>query len=333
MRSLTSRERVMAAMCGEPVDRVANTSLVKQFCTRQLGLKFRDYNRDPQVLVESQLQTYERWPIDCFTALGFAYREASDCGLPLVWPEDTVPHPVGVLVNERADIGRLRWPAPWDGPLMSARLRAIQMFKKLRPDVAVFGAVEGCFAQALTFRGMQQAMEDLVLEPDLMRELMDFILPNEIAFAKAQVEAGADLIFVGESAASLVGRRPYVDTILPFERALIRAIQQMGVPAKLHICGNISHIMHDVAMASADIVDIDWMVSLTEARKVFGPQVCLCGNFDPVAILLQSTPEKVREECRRCIREAGTPFILAPGCEVPPDTPAANYAALCETYH
>jgi uroporphyrinogen decarboxylase len=284
------------------------------------------------VLVDGQLRIHDRWNFDCFNVIGHPYREASDAGLPLIWRQDAGPEAAGVLVKECADIKSIRWPDPWDGPLMSDRLKAIQRFQEQRPDVAVLGWVEGCFAQAATFRGMERAMMDLALTPDFLRELMDFILPHEIAFAQAQIQAGASLIGVGDAAASLVHRDSYVQFILPYERELIRAIRRQGVPAKLHICGDIKHLLADIAGAGADMVDIDWMIDLKDARRTFGPQVCLCGNFDPVAALLRSTPEKVRQSCLRCIRESGAPFVLSPGCEVPPDTPAENFAALCEVY-
>lgn len=315
------------------MDRVPNMPLIKQFCTRQLGRNYRDYNCDHRVMVDCQLRMYDRWPIDCFNVLGFPYRESSDCGLPLIWPEDDGPKATGVLINKRTDIKSLNWPCPWDGPLMCDRLKAIQLFKKHCPDVAVLGWIEGCYAQALTFRGIEQVMMDLTLNGDLLRELMDFILPHEIAFARAQVEAGANLIGVGESGASLVSRERYVEFVMPYERELIRAIRNMGIPAKLHICGDIRHLLVDIADTGADVVDIDWMVDLGQARRALGSDVCLCGNCDPVAVLLQSTPDQVRESCRRCIQEAGEPFVLAPGCEVPPDTPAENFTAMCEPYH
>jgi uroporphyrinogen decarboxylase len=129
-----------------------------------------------------------------------------------------------------------------------------------------------------------------------------------------------------------VGREHYREFILPYERELVGAIRRTGVVSKLHICGNITHLLADIAEVGADMVDIDWMVDMKEVRRVFGPDVCLCGNFDPVQILLRSDPETVRQSCIRCIQDAGAPFVLAPGCEVPPDTPAENFAAFCEAY-
>ena len=329
---MTSVERTLAALRGERVDRVPNMHLIKQFCTRQLDIRFTDYNRDYRVLVDAQLRMHDRWGFDCFNTTGYPYREAGDCGLPLEWRDEAVPHALDVPVKDRKDIEALTWPDPWDGPLMRDRLNAIRLFKRERPEVTVLGWVEGCFAQAATFRGLNQLMMDLVLEPEVVWELMDFCLPMETAFARAQVEAGADIIGIGDSAASLVRRDHYAEFILPYEHKLIEAIHGMGAPTKLHICGDITRLLPDMATLPVRMVDVDWMVDLKEARAVLGPEVCLWGNFDPVRVLLQGAPEQVREACRRCIRESGPRYVLSAGCEVPPDTPAENFAAACEVY-
>lgn len=333
MRSdLTSVNRLLNAINGDTVDRVPNMLLIKQFCTRQTGRDYALYNRNYRELVECQLAIHERIRHDCFNVTGFPYREAADCGLRLRWSQDSSPQAEGILVANRADIHRITWPGPRQGHFMSDRLDAIRLFKERCPDTAVLGWVEGCFAQALTFRGMQNGMLDLIEDPGLIEELMKAILDLEIGFARAQIDAGADVIGIGDAAASLVNTPQYVEIILPFEHALVEAVQSDGTPAKLHICGNITHLLEHIATLNSRIVDIDWMVSLPEARRVLGEEVCLCGNIDPVSAVLQSDPDRIRAACRRSIREAGTPFVLSPGCEIPPDTPFENFAALCESY-
>jgi len=53
----------------------------------------------------------------------------------------------------------------------------------------------------------------------------------------------------------------------------------------------------------------------------------LCGNTDPVAIMLRGTPGQVRESILECLR-LGTPkSFSAAGCEIPADTPAENLRA------
>jgi len=84
-----------------------------------------------------------------------------------------------------------------------------------------------------------------------------------------------------------------------------------------------------MAHSGADIIDVDWMVPLAEARELVGPNITLCGNFDPVGVLLQGSPEDVAKAARQCIKAGGDKFILMPGCEVPPDTPEENIRAFC----
>jgi uroporphyrinogen decarboxylase len=73
------------------------------------------------------------------------------------------------------------------------------------------------------------------------------------------------------------------------------------------------------------------MVPIDKARAAVGPDVVLCGNFDPSGVLLQGTPQSVAEAGRACLRAGGPRFVLMPGCEVPPATPEANIRAFCPT--
>ncbi len=54
-------------------------------------------------------------------------------------------------------------------------------------------------------------------------------------------------------------------------------------------------ILPFMVRTGADIIDMDWMVPLDEARQKAGPDVVLCGNINPSGILLQGTPQQVAE--------------------------------------
>jgi len=70
------------------------------------------------------------------------------------------------------------------------------------------------------------------------------------------------------------------------------------------------------------------MVDLRSAAEVFGENgPAICGNFDPVAVMLRGTPGQVREAVMRCVRDAGPRCINMPGCEVPDGTPRGNLLA------
>lgn len=59
---------------------------------------------------------------------------------------------------------------------------------------------------------------------------------------------------------------------------------------------------------------------------------CFKGNLNPVADLLQSTPERCAERCAETIRRAsGLRFMLSAGCEVPAETRDDTFRAFCES--
>jgi uroporphyrinogen-III decarboxylase len=70
------------------------------------------------------------------------------------------------------------------------------------------------------------------------------------------------------------------------------------------------------------------MVDIGEANRVFGEDgPVVCGNFDPVAVLLQGDPRQVYDAARRCLQYGGKRVISTAGCEVPAGTPPENLRA------
>ena len=332
---MTSVEHLKLLLNGERLNGHFMMPLVKQFCTIQTGQLYGRYSQDHRVLTSCQLEVIRRFPVDIFNVLGYPYREAADCGLKVTFPEDSQPSAEGVLIKGIEDLDRIDWPDPLAGRLMSDRIRAIGAFKEARPDIVAMGTIEGPFAQVNTFMGIQRTMVTFFDNPDLLRKAIAWMEPREIRFALAQIEAGADMMFVGSSLASQVGPRLYREFLVEPHIRVVRAIQQTGVPVRFHICGDINPIMDQVARTGARFIDVDYPVDIADACEVVervSPGSYVVGNVDPVAVLLRGTAEDVRNACIACERQAEgfDNFILAPGCEISPATPVENYRALIE---
>ena len=125
-------------------------------------------------------------------------------------------------------------------------------------------------------------MLDFFDDPPFVEALFDFTVRMEVEFARAQVEAGATLIGVGDAAASLVGPKLYTQFVLPCEQRLIAAIRALGVPVRLHICGNTKRIVEGMGQTGADIIDLDFLTPLGHARRAMRETQVLLGNIDPV---------------------------------------------------
>jgi uroporphyrinogen-III decarboxylase len=104
----------------------------------------------------------------------------------------------------------------------------------------------------------------------------------------------------------------------------------MGALVRLHICGDITHLLPGIADLGIDIADVDHMVDMVQARRVLGERVALTGNIDPAGGVLFGEPAAIRRAVLRTYAEVGNPYMVNAGCEIPPGTPAANLRALCE---
>jgi uroporphyrinogen-III decarboxylase len=131
---------------------------------------------------------------------------------------------------------------------------------------------------------------------------------------------------------SLVSPKQYREFVLPYEQRVFAAVREAGAIPRLHICGDTGHLLPDMAGSGAQVVDLDWMVDLRKAAEAFGPSgPAPCGNFDPVAVMLQGTPQDVAAAVRACAAAAGPRHFSAAGCEVPDGTREDNLLAHART--
>jgi MtaA/CmuA family methyltransferase len=208
---------------------------------------------------------------------------------------------------------------------MSDRLAAVSRFREQVEDtVPVMGWVEGALAEAADLRGVAALLTDLYDRPEWVRDLLELCCEQAILFARAQVNAGAHIIGLGDAIASQVAPKMYRQYALPYEQRIFAAVHEMGALARLHICGNTNRILTDMVESGADIIDIDWMVDMRRAAEVFDGRAAVCGNFDPVSVMLRGTPADVRAATIACMEAGGPRAFSMAGCEIPDETPHEN---------
>jgi MtaA/CmuA family methyltransferase len=328
----SGRELVLAHLDGMPVDHLPAMPITMMFAAKLAGVPYREYCTDYRRLAPAQVAVAERFGFDHVSAISDPAREAVDLGAPVTWFPDQPPalDDTNALLADPARLASLAVADPLGGGRMTDRIRGIELLRQLAPAQFVEGWVEGPCAEGADLRGISTLMLDFGDDPAFVTDLFDFTTRQGVAFAKAQIDAGADVIGVGDAAASLVGPAIYREVVLPFERILVDAIHGMGARVRLHICGNTRRSVGDMATLGADIVDLDSMVPLDAARADAGPDQVLLGNLNPVSELLSSTPAEVAARVAGCHAAAGSRYIVGAGCEVPAATPHENVAAMLE---
>jgi MtaA/CmuA family methyltransferase len=179
---------------------------------------------------------------------------------------------------------------------------------------------------AADLRGLNNLMFDFTDDPAFVRDLFAFVVEMEIEFAKAQMEAGAELMGIGDAAASLIGPKRYTDFVLPFEKQLVAAIP---IRTRLHICGNTRRMLTRMGEVGADIVDLDFLTPMAEGRGAM-PDQTLLGNIDPVRVLRDGTPDTIQAALKECYEAAAPNYVVGAGCEIPRGTPHENIRAMTD---
>jgi len=329
---MTGRERILAMIEGREVDCLPLMPITMMFAGDLAGVAYGEYAKDYRVLVDAQLRVAERFDFDFVSCISDPSREAADCGAVIEYFEDQPPavNEGQARLTDKTALASLDIPDPLGGGRMRDRVEAAALFKeRVGNDKFIEGWIEGPCAEGADLRGINMLMMDFYEDPAFVKDLFEFVLELELRFAQAQIDVGIDVMGVGDAAASLVGPQIYEEYVWPYEKRLVEGLHEMGTRVRLHICGNTCPILESIGKLGCEIVDLDWMVPVADARAAMEPGQVLLGNIDPVAVLRNGTPESVSETIAQCHQDAGPRYIVGAGCEVVRDTPHENLRALC----
>ena len=328
---MNSLERYINMVEGREVDIVPRLPILMGFAADFIGSDYGAFASDYRVLVDANIRCAEAFGIDQMNTMSDPYRETQGFGAEIIYVKDGVPRCVRPPFEDVLELGSIKRPDPLTATRMRDRIDAVREYKRrVGGQYSIMGWVEGPAAEAADLRGLENFLCDLIEEPELTGELMDICVDVAIDFARIQIEDGADTIGIGDAICSQMSVKMYRDLVLPREQRLVSAIRAMGAYVRLHICGNITHLLPFIAGLDVNIVDIDWMVDMRHAREMLGPRKVLAGNLDPAGVILRGTPDDIRNRFRDIYAQVGNAFMVNAGCEIPPGTPLANLRAVCE---
>ena len=334
---LASKQLVLRALRGEGTARPATGPLAVHYCARLAGRSLREYTTDSQVLADCVARYYDEFRPDAVWLSADTWVTAEAMGAATRFPGDDQPK-CGTgepLVRSAADVDRIPAPDPASQgryPLMLDALRRIR--QAVGDDVFLVGCFDQYpFSLACEVLGVQRAMLCLSDDRPLLDAVMDRGLEYAAAYGRAMADAGADMLSGGDSPAGLLGPRFYREAALPAERRLIARLKaEVRVPVSLHICGDATAILPEMAASGADVLELDSRVPIVEAARRVGPGIAIWGNLDPVAVLARGTVEGVRRATRdllTAVDQCGhRRFVLSSGCTLAVETPRENLRAM-----
>ncbi|MGD0442304.1 MAG: uroporphyrinogen decarboxylase [Edaphobacter sp.] len=159
--------------------------------------------------------------------------------------------------------------------------------------------------------------------------LMEKIVTILVAYARQQVEAGADVIQVFDSWVGKLSVGDYTQYCLGWTTELVQRIKSMGVPV-IYFGVETASLLPAMSETGADVIGLDWRVPLEAGWKAVGTGCGVQGNLDPISLFAPEDvlKERVSEILRAAAGRPGHIFNLGHG--IVPGTPVDNVIRVVE---
>jgi uroporphyrinogen-III decarboxylase len=243
------------------------------------------------------------------------------------------------LVDTVEDAARIYVPTPADYERFGCGDRARAQFARAGDKVLVIGDCDcPTLSFYISFRGMSNALMDLIDNPELTHAVMDKATAIAIERAKFNIDMGRRVLRIHDSAATMTLLSPatWREYIKPRFTRFCTEVHAYCPDTRLfcHICGNILPVLDDLVETGMDCISpLDPLGGMTTkaAREVVGGRAALMGGVNTLSFI-NHTPEQIIEESRACIEGAAADggYILGSGCDVPRYAKLENLLALAE---
>jgi uroporphyrinogen decarboxylase len=285
---------------------------------------FLEVCKTPDLAVEVSLQPFRRLGVDAIIIFSDILIPAEAMGLQLELGDagPNLPDPVRTAM----DVKKLRVfdPEKETGFLMEALRRTI---KYAGPEVPVLGFAASpwtlaCYmVEGRTKEGFTTVKSLLYREPKVFRDLLQKISKATTLYLKGQIAAGVSAVQLFDTWCGELNLSDYTEFVLPAVQEIIAGL--VGVVPVIYYTKASHHLLPSIAKAGANVLSVDWRVSLKELRALTGPRVALQGNLDPVVLL--GPKEKIRQTTLDIVNElGGAGHILNLGHGILRHTPVEN---------
>jgi len=167
-------------------------------------------------------------------------------------------------------------------------------------------------------------------DPEQVQRLMEFTTRVAKMMASNYLEAGCDVIAMVDPMTSQIDPMSFEQFVMPYATEIFDHIREEQGLSSFFVCGNAQQNIEVMCRCRPDNVSIDENIPLDYVRDIaLDHQVSFGGNMRLTVVLLMGSEEDSQHEALHCMDTAGNQgFILAPGCDLPMDTPVENIQAV-----
>ena len=334
---MNSRELILRAISGQPHDRIPVAQHNFTFCIKHCGVTMKQFRDSPSLAARVLADTCYDFGYDCIIIDFDTCTLAEAMGSTLEFPEFEPARVKNYFLKSMNDITKLTIPDPEKDGRLPLWLETTRELRRLVGDEkAIMGrADQGPFGLLFQLRQSEEMMTDLLTEDEkLIFQALELCVQAGVKFAKAQLQAGADLTSIGDSASgeSLISPEMYMKFAQPFQKEYKYLLADGKIA--LHICGRTDNIIKGMVETGCDVLELDHLNNIEKSLQFIDGKSSVWGNLDPSSMISFGTPEMILAESKKIMeaakKYAKNRFVLCPGCLVNSDAPPENIQAMTD---
>jgi uroporphyrinogen decarboxylase len=354
---MTPRERVLAILNREPVDRIPvdlwHTPEIVDLLIRHTGAG-DDFEMWQRLNLDKIVWVFMDYRLD-EEALSGAQVGAQAVGQRTMWGAPLLDVQAGSALYQEATAPPLQGIASpaeleaypyWPDPDRFAYDAAAALARKARDHAfATIGPWVSCFEIYSQLRGIEQSLMDLALNPALVEATLDRVEAIQTEMMHrflSQASDLVDLVFISDDIGGqngmLMSPRMWRRHLKPRLKRWCDLIHSYGIRVFYHTDGGVGPVIPELIEVGIDVLNpIQHAcpgMALEELAERYGDQVIFHGGIDNQRVLPFGTAEDVRAEALHCLETLGAGregYICCSCHNVQPGTPVENILAMVET--
>ena len=322
--SMNHRERVLACLAGEDVDRPP-ASMWRHFYAEETAAG---------TLAEAMLGFQREYDWDFMKVNPRASYHAEDWGLTMRTGGDGSPEAVSWPVSEPADWTRLEVLDPYAG-VLGEQIEALRLIAKgLQGRVPFLMTVFTPLSIAARLVPSEEAfLQHLREHPDSVTHALEVVTETFARYATACLEVGASGLFYATTSWATTDSMTldeYAASARPYDLRVLEAASEAEFNL-LHVCRDNNMLAE---LGDYPVHAFNWdahgrgNLSLAEGRTALGPKVMVGGlpHKDGLVDAYPGDLARAVQDTSNAMGAAG--WMLGTGCTFPPNTPEENVRAV-----
>ena len=331
---MTGKELIHKAFRHEPLLRPAWVPFAGVHAGKLKGYTATEVLCDEDKLFDSLMEAHRLYTPDGQPITFDLQLEAEILGCSLIWADDNPPSVASHPLEETDDIpthiierneGRI--------PVI---MNASKRFREAVGDsTSIFGQFCGPLTLASHLRGTKLFIE-MRKNPEQAMKIIDYAEKNALRTADFYAETGIDVIAAVDPVVSQISPKSFEQFLSGTYTRIFEYIRSKGLYSSFFVCGNAINNLEVMCHTKPDGISIDENIPMAKAKEITDRHnITIGGNIPLTTTMLFGNQQDNMKFVVDMVDsvDSSRNLIVAPGCDMPYDTPVENTIAVAETVH